>query len=190
MQRIHWWLWWGVIALSLLSLACGSTPEPDEVTKLEQQLEAAFAEQQLEPEKIRQISGELATALEARVAAKPEAETAAEDLFRAAELQEQDIQQVDQALILYQRLIDQYPNHERAADALFKQGYLYHNVLQDLPKAEAAYATFFQQYPQHNLAPSAQEELNYLGVSPEEWLRQKQLEAQDSVSPGSAASAP
>jgi len=180
MQRIHCWLVWGTMALSLLLVACGSEPEPDEVAELEQQLEAAFEEQQLNPEKIRKISGELAIALQAR-STHTDAESAPEDLFRAAELYEQDIQQVNQALDLYQRIVEQHPNHERAADALFKQGYLYHNVLQDLPQAEAAYRAFLEKYPQHNLAPSAQEELNYLGVSPEEWLRQKQLQAEDSM---------
>ncbi len=186
MQRIHCWLVCGIVALSLLWGACGSEPEPDEAAKLQQQLQAAFEAQQLDPEKIRTLSGELATALEAR-SAKEEAESAPEDLFRAAELYEQDIQRVDRALALYQRIVEQYPNHERAADALFKQGYLYHNVLQDLPQAEVAYRTFLERYPQHNLAPSAQEELKYLGISPEEWLQQKQRQARDSTELDSGA---
>jgi tetratricopeptide (TPR) repeat protein len=184
MRRISLFLIMGLIIAGMS--ACGTDSEPNEVTQLEAQLQAAYDAETLDPAQIRALSGKLGNALLVRADAHPEADQTPEDLFRAAELYEQDINQIEQALTVYARLIEAHPQHERAADALFKQGYIYHNVLQDLPKAETAYRSFLQQYPTHNLAPSAQEELNFLGVSPEEWLRTKMKSRPDSTKGDSA----
>lgn len=189
MRNIWRILGWVLIASLWLGMgACESEPEPDEVARLEAQLQAAFDAPTLDPKQVRELSGKLANALLVRADANPEAAQTPEDLLRAANLYEQNPAQIPQALNVYDRLVREYPGTEYVADALFKQGYLYHNVVGDLPRAERAFRTFLAEYPAHELANSARDELAYLGVPPEEVLRQKlEAVAQDSATSDTTA---
>ena len=74
---------------------------------------------------------------------------------------------------LYRQVFDDYPNSTQAPSALFMSAFILANEMQKYHPAEMAYRLFLQKYPNHELANSAREELNNLGLSPEEILKRK-----------------
>lgn len=64
-----------------------------------------------------------------------------------------------------------YPNNDQAPMALFMSGFIQANELADYQRATDTYNTFLETYKDHELAVSAREELENMGLSPEEILR-------------------
>jgi len=75
------------------------------------------------------------------------------------------------ALELFKSVYDKYPNSEQAPMGLFMAGFVQANELQDYDGATETYNTFLQSYPDHELAASAKEELDNMGLTPEEVLQ-------------------
>ncbi len=73
----------------------------------------------------------------------------------------------------YRRIYNDYPQNKNAAEALFMSGYILANDLHDYDKATETYNLFLQKYPKHELAISAKEELEHMGLSPEQILAKK-----------------
>lgn len=84
----------------------------------------------------------------------------------------------ERALYYYQELIDKFPNNEKAPEATFMAGFICAEYLQDYKRASIYYKKFLKAYPEHELAFSVQAELDNLGKSPEEILREKGVEVQ------------
>ena len=74
------------------------------------------------------------------------------------------------AVDAYKRFVSEYPQSKQAGISMFMIGYIYNNELQWVDSAAAAYHRFLERYPQHEMAMAAQQELDHLGKSPEEWL--------------------
>jgi TolA-binding protein len=74
---------------------------------------------------------------------------------------------------LFASVSEQYPNSKQATQSLFMAGFIYANEIDDYDKAKEVYNTFLNKYPDHELAASAEEELNYMGLSAEEILKRK-----------------
>ena len=102
-------------------------------------------------------------------------------LFKAGELSG-GMNKYNEALELYSRLREKYPDHRKAAVSLFLQAFIYDTNLREKEKAKQLYAEFMKQYPDHQLFPSAQasyDQLN-MGLSDEDLI--KMFEArQDSL---------
>lgn len=64
-----------------------------------------------------------------------------------------------------------YPESVEAPLGLFMAGFIQANELGNYQKATETYNKFLVMYPQHELAVSAREELENMGLSPEEILR-------------------
>ncbi|HRI47137.1 MAG: tetratricopeptide repeat protein [Ignavibacteriaceae bacterium] len=77
------------------------------------------------------------------------------------------------AVDYFDRVISKYENSQEAPLALFMKGFLLANELQKLDEATAAYKLFVTKYPNHELTKSAQDELDYMGLSPEEILKKQ-----------------
>jgi TolA-binding protein len=82
------------------------------------------------------------------------------------------------SLELFNSVYDKYPLSEQAPMGLFMAGFVQANELQDYDGATKTYNTFLKDYPDHELAASAKEELDNMGLTPEEVL-QKNLTRQE-----------
>ena len=97
-------------------------------------------------------------------------------LFKAAELA-MNLNNTQQALELYNKIIYTYPDYEKTPECLFLMAFIYENTLQNYGKAKELYEMFIEKYPDHDFADDAKFSLQYLGKSPEELM--KEFEAQD-----------
>lgn len=85
----------------------------------------------------------------------------------------QMVENYRKALGFYQQLIDNFPNHPKTPEALFMSGFICAEYLKDYNQASIFYKKFLKAYPDHELVTSVQAELDNLGKSPEEILREK-----------------
>ena len=97
----------------------------------------------------------------------PDDELSPEYIFKAAQRCNATAEH-EQALKLFQQIIDQYPKSKVAEEALFLQGYIYENSLHDLVKAKTAYGHFLAKYPKSDLTEDAKLAIENLGKTPEE----------------------
>ena len=81
------------------------------------------------------------------------------------------------SLELFKSVYEKYPLSEQAPMGLFMAGFVQANELNDFDGATETYNTFLKEYPDNELAASAKEELENMGLSPEEIL-QKNLARQ------------
>lgn len=95
----------------------------------------------------------------------------AEDaLFRIAAIRNNEMHDLDRAIVSYKQFVDRYPDAKKAPEATFIVGYLYNNDLHQLDSATVWLNRFLERFPQHELAVSAQFELSQLGKSPDDLL--------------------
>jgi outer membrane protein assembly factor BamD (BamD/ComL family) len=110
----------------------------------------------------------------------PDSELAPEAIVRQASLYHDNkvknvkhIEALNKAADLFFSVSDKYPESEQAGASLFMAGFIYANELQDYTKAKAVYNLFLKKYPRHELADDATEELENIGLTPEEILQKK-----------------
>jgi len=92
-------------------------------------------------------------------------------LFKSAEVL-RSLRKFNEAVGIYQKIGDNYPNYEKAPHSLFLLGFSYENDLGALKEAEKCYKDFLGKYPSHELADDVQFSLNNLGKSPEEIIKE------------------
>lgn len=80
------------------------------------------------------------------------------------------------AIHFYRELIDKFPNHKHTPEAIFMAGFISAEYLRDYQSASNYYKRFLKAYPDHELAISVKAELENLGKSPEEILREKGID--------------
>jgi TolA-binding protein len=68
---------------------------------------------------------------------------------------------------------EKFPRHEKAPLALFMAAYINANELGKYQQATELYNSFLKKYPDHELAVSAQQELDIMGIDPDEVLKNK-----------------
>jgi TolA-binding protein len=100
----------------------------------------------------------------------PDDDMAPEFMFKAAQ-RCNVMADHQEALQLFQQIIEKYPKHKISEEALFLQGYIYENSLQDYDKAKQIYADFIKKYPNSELTEDAQYAIQNLGKTPEEILK-------------------
>jgi tetratricopeptide (TPR) repeat protein len=102
-------------------------------------------------------------------------------LFLAAN-NDVNLKNFNRAAMRYAEYSERYPKNRSHADAVFAAGFLYHNELGQLDSAKKYFETFLITYPDHMLAEAAQNELRFLGKTPEEMLNTLRKEqANDSL---------
>lgn len=118
----------------------------------------------------------------------PEDTSSASYLFKAGDISSK-INEIHQAIELFGRLIQKYPDHRNAPYALFLQGFIYENQAGDPLKARPYYETFLKTYPDHPIAGDVSFSLENLGKSPEELIREfeNKLQQQDTLAADSNA---
>lgn len=133
----------------------------------------------------QEVLSKLAAAYEKEAPDQADSAAKAEFLYLAAEIYEVSNRNVQKALELYDRVINEYPSTKRAEDALFHKGFL-NNKIKNFEASKAAYEEFIKKYPNSDLVDDAQAEIKYMGLSDEELfevIRQKadSLEAGEEV---------
>jgi TolA-binding protein len=90
-----------------------------------------------------------------------------------------DTQSFENAVQRFRKVFDKFPNDRLASRALFMSGFIQANDLKQYPQATATFNLFLQKYPDNELATSAKEELNNMGLSPEEIIQRNQSSKND-----------
>ncbi len=89
-----------------------------------------------------------------------------------------ETESLEKAVSLFRKIYDDYPESSQAPTGLFMSGFVLANELNYYDKATETYNLFLEKYPTHELASSAKEEVENMGLSPEEILR-KNLAKED-----------
>jgi TolA-binding protein len=82
-----------------------------------------------------------------------------------------ETQSLLKSIELFRSIYDKYPNSEQAPMGLFMAGFVEANELQNYEAATETYNLFLKTFPDHELATSAKEELDNMGLTPEEILK-------------------
>jgi TolA-binding protein len=85
-----------------------------------------------------------------------------------------DTKSYEEAVARFRSLFDKYPNDRLSSRALFMSGFILANGLKQYPQAAVAFNLFLQKYPDNELVVSVKEELNNMGLSPEEIIQRKE----------------
>ncbi|AFH49385.1 Hypothetical protein IALB_1677 [Ignavibacterium album JCM 16511] len=83
------------------------------------------------------------------------------------------IESADKAQYFFRTIYDKYPDNPDAPKALFMSAFILANELNKYDEATKTYNLFLEKFPNHELAASAKQELEYIGLSPEEILKRK-----------------
>lgn len=73
----------------------------------------------------------------------------------------------------FREVYDKYPKSEEASNSLFMSGFILANDLHKYDEATKAYKLFIEKYPDNPLVQSAKDELDNMGLTPEEILKKK-----------------
>lgn len=80
------------------------------------------------------------------------------------------------AIESFNLVFEKYPQSKEAPTSLFMIGFIYANEFRNFEEATNVYNKFIEMFPQHELARSAQDELDFMGLSPEDILAKKLTE--------------
>lgn len=104
----------------------------------------------------------------------PDNPAAPEWLFKAMEIEvSMGQEKADKSIEICNKLMKDYPNYEKTPIAMFMIGSMvYEDQLKDLDKARAMFEKILTDYPESEITPSVQASIQYLGMTPEEIMRQ------------------
>ena len=77
------------------------------------------------------------------------------------------------------KVYNDYPRFEKRPYALFLKAFVLENQSNNLAEAERVYTQFIEEYPNHEMADDAKYSIDNMGKSPEELIRE--FEIQDSI---------
>ena len=156
-----------LIVLTFVFIGCSKKSDQDYLKS---------AEENLKNNKVEEAVSEY----ENFVKDNPQSEKAPEALTKLASIYQNKMlknlsakESLEKSVKVYRQIFDDYPNSTQAPISLFMSAFILANELQKYHLAEVSYQLFLQKYPTHELANSAREELNNLGLSPEEILKRK-----------------
>jgi TolA-binding protein len=147
-------------ALALLTLIACQSPKEKAIEQIKE-LEAG--DSIFNPEQIEKVK----TAYVDFAKRYPDDEMSPEFLFKAGQRCNVSAEH-EQAIELFQEVIDKYPKHHMAEEALFLQAYVYENSIQDYAKAKTTYTKFIEMYPNSELVEDANYSIKNLGKTPEQ----------------------
>lgn len=169
----------GISAILLLLTACGPKAEQlkADIEAVRQQLAAAttFPLDTVPANQLIEKSRTYADRF-------PEDTASARLLFQAAEVSKA-IGKYTQAVDLWGRVNEKYPDYAKAPESLFLIAFTYDNEIADKEKAKETYQAFVDKYPAHELNDDAQQLLDYLksGKTLDEIMKEFEQAAKDSL---------
>lgn len=84
-----------------------------------------------------------------------------------------ETQSLEKAVDYFKQVSEKYSSSKDAPKSLFMAGFIQANDLRKFGLATITYKTFLNKYPNDELAPAAKEELEYMGLTPEQILQKK-----------------
>jgi tetratricopeptide (TPR) repeat protein len=81
----------------------------------------------------------------------------------------------EKAVTIFKSVFEKYPDSRQARISLFMAGFIQANELNNYQDATATYNLFLQKYPKSDMAAAATEELNNMGLTPEQIIEKKEL---------------
>lgn len=161
---------------AVLLFSCNLSNEQkieDEISEIVKEMKTS---NQLDPEKISTLIGLYGD----YVTQFPQSEKAPKYLEMQAKYLTA-INHFEQAIDIYQKIIDEYPNYDKVSEALFMQAFTYEVNLVNLPKAEVLYKRYIELYPQGDFADDAKYSIENLYLTPEQLLEKLLAQPQDEV---------
>jgi len=101
----------------------------------------------------------------------PEDSLAPVYLFRASDLS-MNLQRPKETIVLFDELLENYPDYEKTPSVLFLKAFVYEDQLRDLHNAKKNYEAFLEKYPDNDFADDAEMSLKNLGKTPEELIKE------------------
>ncbi len=154
-----------LVLIPLLIISCSKTSDQEYFDQAKKLLE-------------EKKTTEAVKSLEALVNEYPDSEIAPAALVQLAQIYQNQLdknikpaESFEKAEKYFMQVYEKYPDSEEAPKALFMSGFILANDLQNYDKATTSYNLFLEKYPSHPLAASAKEELDNMGLTPEEILK-------------------
>src|SRR3972149_5230349 len=158
--------------LLVLLLGCSSNKSPDELLDEGEKL----SNENKIPEAVSVYENLLKEYPEDELA--PEATTRLAAIYQNKLLKNiSEKESLNKSVELFESIFEKYSDSKQAPMGLFMAGFIQANELHDYNAATETYNLFLEVYPEHELAASAKEELDNMGLTPEELL-QKNLARQ------------
>ena len=159
-----------LLALTVLLFGCGKKKQAVEYMKEAK----AGIEQKKIPETVK--------AYETLLSEFPNDSLAPEALYQLATLYQNKMvpnlkenESMEKAVTLFKSVFDKYSDSKQASVSLFMAGFIQANDLKQYKDATITYNLFLQKYPQNDMAPAAKDELNNMGMTPEQIITKKEL---------------
>jgi TolA-binding protein len=86
-----------------------------------------------------------------------------------------ETESMEKAVSVFKSVCDKYPDSKQAQISLFMAGFIQANDLKKYQDATATYNLFLQKYPKSDMASAARDELNNMGLTPEQIIAKKEL---------------
>ena len=154
-----------IVLFALLTISCSKTSDQEYFDQAK-----SFLKEKKTSEAIK--------AIEALIKEYPESDIAPKALVQLAGIyQNQMVEKLnssesfDRAQKYFYQVYEKFPESEEAPQSLFLSGFILANDLKNFDLATSHYKLFLSKYPSHPLAISAKEELDNMGLSPEEILK-------------------
>lgn len=154
-----------IILFALLTISCSKTSDQEYFDQAK-----SFLKEKKTPEAVK--------AIEALIKEYPESDIAPKALVQLAGIyQNQMVEKLNpsesfaRAQKYFYQVYEKFPESEEAPQSLFLSGFILANDLKNFDLATSHYKLFLSKYPSHPLAVSAKEELDNMGLSPEEILK-------------------
>lgn len=110
----------------------------------------------------------------------PESNSAPTALFEIAALYQNRLvpglseeQSLEKSAEYFRKVYQDYPESSEAPKSLFLSGFIRANEMNNFEEATKIYKLFLDRYPSHELAAAARQELDHMGLSPDEILQKK-----------------
>jgi TolA-binding protein len=159
-----------LVALTVLLFGCSKKRHADEYMK-----DAKLGiEQKKIPETIK--------AYETLISEFPNDSLAPEALYQLGTLYQNKMvpnlkenESMEKAVNIFKSVFEKYPDSKQAQVSLFMAGFIQANDLKNYQDATATYNLFLKKYPNGDMAPAAKEEINNMGLTPEQIITKKEL---------------
>jgi len=160
--------YFGLVLFTILAISCSKTSDQEYFNQAQTLLK-------------EKKTSEAIKAIETLISEYPESKIAPKALVQLAGIyQNQMVEKLkpsesfNQAQKYFYQVYEKYPDSEEAPQSLFLSGFILANDLKDFDKATSHYKLFLSKYPSNPLAVSAKEELDNMGLSPEEILKRSE----------------
>ena len=172
------------ISLIFLTLFSCTSQRDKSVTEIKMNLEQVnknFAENNLDTTSARKAEENIGKFLEKY----PKDTLASRYLFELGMLYQKQ-RRFEDAVTTFDKVYVEYPDSREASNAVFLQGFLYANVLNKLDRAKEKYELYLEKFSNADpkMTRDVQMELNNLGKSPDELLKEIQEKNDSSTRQG------